>query len=171
MKSDKYFPEPQAAAATASRTDAFLHWLHIALSALVVAMMLPMLNSCKHTELWDDVPGPIAEFINQYFPFSELNSVTHSASAYHIRIDDGPGLTFGSDYAWEVIDGYGMPLPQVLLFDQLPPKMYQYLQETEQLNEVFSMSRDDASYTASLLNTTLTYKIADESLTTYQPTP
>ncbi|MDE6120487.1 MAG: hypothetical protein K2F63_01710, partial [Muribaculaceae bacterium] len=55
--------------------------------------------------------------------------------------------------------------PQVLLFDQLPPKMYMYIQETEQLNAVFAITRDPDVYTASLLDDTLTYRIKDESLT------
>ena len=76
-------------------------------------------GGCSHRDLWDDVPGPVAEFLNQYFPYSELQSVTESGSNYHISIDDGPGLTFDYTYSWIAIDGYGMPLPQVLLFDQL----------------------------------------------------
>ncbi|MDE6134636.1 MAG: hypothetical protein K2F79_03580 [Muribaculaceae bacterium] len=127
--------------------------------------MLIAVASCKDSDLWDDVPGPAAEFINRYYPFSQLSSVTHNASSYHVRIKDGPGITFDSDYAWTAVDGYGMPLPQVLLFDQLPPKMYMYIQETEQLNAVFAITRDPDVYTASLLDDTLTYRIKDESLT------
>ncbi len=171
MNSNRNSSESRVAVAeaTAGRTETILRWLHIGLIATVVTLMLTMVSSCKHNDLWDEVPGPVAEFINRYFPFSELNSVTHNGSVYHVRISDGPGLTFGTDYAWEVIDGYGMPLPQVLLFDQLPPKMYMYLQETEQLNSTFSIARDSEKYTATLLNNTLTYIIADETLTTYTP--
>lgn len=119
---------------------------------------------CRNSDLWDDVPSPIAEFINHYFPYSELSSISDNGSSYHIRIDDGPGLTFSSDYSWESIDGYGMPLPQVLLFDQLPPKLYNYIQETEQLNGVFSLERNKDYYLVTLMDTTLKYVIESGEL-------
>ena len=87
-----------------------------------------------------------------------------------MRVDDGPGITFDSDYAWEIVDGYGMPLPQVLLFDQLPPKLYAYLQDSQQLDSVFSMERDSRRYTLSLLNADLVYDIKTEEISGSVPT-
>lgn len=130
------------------------------ISAILVALVLGFSQTgCQHAELWNQLPANISSFITQYFPSSELESVTHSAANYHVRIANGPGMTFGSDGAWIDIDGYGMPLPQVLLFDQLPPRMYEYLQETEQLNSVFALTREDGVYTATLMNSTLTYDV------------
>ncbi len=71
-----------------------------------------------------------------------------------------PGLTFGENYGWTAIDGYGMPLPQVMLFDQLPPRLYAYLQDSQQqLDSVFGMERDSKRYVLTLLDSTLTYDI------------
>lgn len=53
---------------------------------------LPM--ACDHSDLWSEMPGEVAEFINKYYPMSELQSYSHEGSTYHVRIDNGPGLTF-----------------------------------------------------------------------------
>ena len=135
-------------------------------SILLIFTLLLGASSCRNSDLWDEVPTPIAEFIDSYFPYSELVSVSDNGSTYHIRIDNGPGLTFASDYSWEAIDGYGMPLPQVLLFDQLPPKLYNYLQETNQLNGVFSIERNKEYYLVTLMDNTLKYVIETGELTT-----
>lgn len=66
-------------------------------------------------------------------------------------------MTFGPDQEWEAINGYGERLPQVLMFDQLPPALFAYLQETENMNDVFAMERDAGIYTVTVLNSTITY--------------
>lgn len=130
--------------------------------ALVISFAAP---ACHNAELWDEMPEEIVQFVNRYFPNSQLGAYGHSGDVYHVRLDNGPGLTFDNAYAWTAIDGYGMPLPQVLVFDQLPPKMYDYIEETEQLNGVFAISRTQHSYSATLINNTLTYDTRTGELT------
>lgn len=146
-----------------------LQYMRLALAAMACAVLMWVATSCRHSDLWSEMPQEISSFITHYFPFQELQSFDKGASIYHVRIDDGPGLTFDSECAWIAIDGYGMPLPQVLLFDQLPPKIYDYLQETEQINSVFSMERDKMSYMLTLLDDTLTYYIDSGELTLRKP--
>lgn len=136
-----------------------LHYTRLLLAAMALAALAWGAGGCRHTDEWDEVPGPIKEFVNQYFPFSQLESYNESGATYHLRISDGPGLTFDRNCSWIAIDGYGMPLPQVLLFDQLPPALYDYLQESENLNGVFSIERDTAFYSVTLLDSTLRYSI------------
>lgn len=128
-----------------------------------------VLGGCNHAELWDELPSDITTFISQYFPNSELESVTDTGSGYHVRIANGPGLTFGADNRWTAVNGFGMPLPQVFLFDRLPPKVYAYLQETDQINAVFAVSRDDRTYTLTLLDHDLMYDIATQQLSGTTP--
>lgn len=116
--------------------------------------------SCSNGDVWNDVPAKIATFINQYYPNSQLASCDKTGSDWHVRIKDGPGLTFDATYRWKVIAGYGETLPQVLLFDQLPPALYDYLEECEVLNGVYSLERDAAQYTVGLSNTSVTYEIS-----------
>ena len=145
-----------------------LHLARVASTVAVCVALGCMFYACKNSDLWNDVPPKVESFINQYFPMSQLQSVTKSGGVLHIRIDDGPGLTFDSNNDWESIDGYGMPLPQVLLFDQLPPALYDYLQETQNLDSVFSMMRDGVRYTLALLNFDLYYNAESGELTSSQ---
>lgn len=134
--------------------------LMLILSAIMSGCLLFVVSSCHGDDEWDAMPRDIADFVSQYFPGSGIGSYSHTGDTYHVRIDNGPGITFDSNYAWVSVDGYGMPLPQVLLFDQLPPRLYAYLQDSQQLDSVFSMERDSLRYTLSLLNSTLVYDIA-----------
>ncbi len=133
--------------------------LQMLLAAMMSAALLFVSSSCHNNEEWDEMPQEIADFVSKYFPGEGIGSYSHSSTGYHVRIDDGPGITFDNNYAWEVVDGYGMPLPQVMLFDQLPPRLYAYLQDSQQLDSVFSMERDSLRYTLSLLNSDLIYDI------------
>ncbi|MDE5594983.1 MAG: hypothetical protein K2I89_05360 [Muribaculaceae bacterium] len=132
---------------------------------LAVTAVTGTLSGCKDNDLWGDLPSEISQFITQYFPSSDIDSFSESSNTYHVRLKDGPGMTFNKNYDWETINGYGMPLPEVLLFDQLPPALYSYLEETSNLGSVFSMERDKASYTIVLLDTTLHYDIETEEIT------
>lgn len=137
------------------------------LNILVMAVtpLMAVVSSCKDADLWDELPTEISEFISQYYPNSGIDSFTDSSTTYHVRLSNGPGITFDKNYHWEAINGYGMPLPQVLLFDQLPPALYQYIEETEELNEVFSIERNSKSYTIVLLDSTLHYYIETQAIT------
>lgn len=136
-----------------------------AIMATIVAVTLFFTACHSDDNDFNQLPQPIAEFVSTYYPGVGVESYSHSADTYHVRVSSGPGMTFGADYAWEAIDGYGMPLPQVMLFDQLPPKLYAYLQDSEQLNSVFSMSRDSKTYTLTLLQSSLYYDIASGEIT------
>ncbi len=133
--------------------------LQMLLAAMMSAALLFVSSSCHNNEEWDEMPQEIADFVSKYFPGEGIGSYSYSSTGYHVRIDDGPGITFDNNYAWVVVDGYGMPLPQVMLFDQLPPRLYAYLQDSQQLDSVFSMERDSLRYTLSLLNSDLIYDI------------
>lgn len=133
---------------------------------ILLLMVTPMtaIVSCRDNQPWDELPTRISQFITQYFPNGAIDSFTSTPTTYHVRITDGPGLTFNRNYEWEAINGYGMPLPEVLLFDQLPPALYQYLEETSNLDQVFVMERTARVYTLVLLDSTLTYDIATENI-------
>lgn len=134
---------------------------------LFISLMLSLsLSTCSdHGELYDSLPRKIASFVTQYFPGYGIDSYSSNSSVYHVRLDNGPGLTFNSDQSWIAINGYGLPLPPVLMFDQLPPALYVYLQETENTENVFAMERDGFTYTLQLLDSTVKYDIDSENVT------
>ncbi|MBJ2185067.1 MAG: PepSY-like domain-containing protein [Muribaculaceae bacterium] len=125
-----------------------------------IALLSIVGTGCHDTDVWDDVPAKIATFLNQYYPNSQLSSCERTGSDWHVRISDGPALTFDASYNWTVIAGYGETLPQVLLFDQLPPALYDYLEETGSTTGVYSLERDKQCYTVGLSNTSVVYDIS-----------
>ena len=143
------------------------HKIAAVFAALILAVTLFSTSSCSSGgEDISGLPSPLQDFIVRYFPGSRIDSYSHPGATYHVRIYNGPGLTFDSAYQWTSIEGYGMPLPQVLLFDQLPPALYAYLQETENLDSVFGIVRTPLIYTLTLLDSTITFDIDSERITT-----
>lgn len=135
-----------------------LSGIQLAVGIFVVISLVRITTACsQNNDLWSRVPTQIARFVDRYYPNSQLQSYDHSGATYHLRLSNGPGMTFDASYSWVDVDGYGMPLPQVMLFDQLPPALYEYLQATSQLNSVFSMERDVPEYRLSMLNSTITF--------------
>ena len=111
-------------------------------------------------KVWNELPDPIAKFIDEYWPGSFARSYTHDDDGYTVQIANGPQIVFDTGYQWTGIDGKGLPLPQQLLFDQLPAALYDYLESGEYLNQVFGVGRDARQYTVELLDQELVYTIA-----------
>lgn len=134
---------------------------HFSFIAVLMAVLWIGPSGCSDSsDLYDQLPVPVAKFVTQYFPGYGIDSYTDTTDGCHVRLDNGPGLTFDAQYQWLSINGYGMPLPKVLMFDQLPPKLYMYLQETENADNVYSVERDGFRYTLHLLSATLVYEIS-----------
>ncbi|MCC8113223.1 MAG: PepSY-like domain-containing protein [Bacteroidales bacterium] len=110
------------------------------------------------------MPREIQSFISQYYPNTQLYSFTYTDTSYTVILKNGPTIVFDNNCKWTSINGNGSPLPQTLLFDDFPPILYNYLQETETTDQVFSVTRNSTKYVVELLNTTLTYVIATGEL-------
>lgn len=118
---------------------------------------------------WEDVPTPIAQFLSQYFPLQAVSQCTETDGVYHVKLRNSMSLLFGSNYKWTSINGYGETLPETLLFDELPPALYNYLQELSLTNDVYSVTRDAFTYNITLLDSSITYTIATGIVTPDQP--
>lgn len=117
-------------------------------------------------DAWDDLPGDISDFITEYFPGSNVKSYTNAADGGHkVTIANGATLIFNKNNRWIEIDGEGVKLPEVLIYDQLPPALYDYLQSTEQQKSVFAMCRDKHFYKLTMLDTVITYNIDTGGIT------
>lgn len=128
---------------------------------IILMFLIPVatFTGCQSSDAWDSLPDPIARFVAQYFPNTGVSSYSANDGSYHVKLSGAPALTFDSDYHWTDINGRGNTLPEVLLFDQLPPALYNYLSETERLDRVYSMSRDKHTYAVVTTDTGLNYNI------------
>lgn len=124
---------------------------------LLLAVII--MGACSNN-VWDEIPTPITSFIEQYYPGSGVKSFTQNDSGYKVKINNGASLSFDSDYAWTFIDGNGVRLPEVLVYDQLPPALFNYLQGIEQQSGVYAMSRDKTCYKLTMHDTVITYEIS-----------
>lgn len=123
-----------------------------------------MLGACSNN-LWDEVPTPITSFIEQYYPGSGVSSYNQTDSYYQVKINNGASLVFDSDYSWISVDGNGVRLPEVLIYNQLPPALFNYLQGIEKQTSVYSMSRDSHFYKLTMEDTVITYEISTGKVT------
>lgn len=135
--------------------------LRLLFLALIAALSL---SGCDHEE-YDKMPREIAAFISQYWPDPNIESCTQpNDDTWVIIVKNGPTLTFNGSYDWTSINGNGLPLPQVLLFDRLPGTLYRYLESGEMLGQVFSIERTPKLYTLRLLTQTVTYDIGSDTI-------
>ncbi len=125
-----------------------------------------------HEEVWNQIPQPIVNFIEAYWPGTYARSYNQAKDGtISVDIAYGPGLTFTHDYGWISVDGYGEPLPQQFLFDCMPQNLYRYLEETEATDRVFSAERNARTYELVLLDQNLTYTIATGEIRSTPTTP
>ena len=58
---------------------------------------LLILLSCS-SSLWDELPGPISEFLSTYYPSSTISSYSEHNGEYYVTVKNGASLTFDSNY-------------------------------------------------------------------------
>lgn len=139
--------------------------IHTIIAPFILAIVAFMLPRCSSTE-WDDVPQPITSFLNEYFPEQAVSDYRYDGSTYHVKLRNSAALTFDENYSWTSVNGYGNILPEIFLFDQLPPALYSYLQELSLTNQVYSVTRDNIDYRVLLLDSSVTYDIDTGIVTT-----
>ncbi|MDE6049776.1 MAG: hypothetical protein K2G09_08825 [Paramuribaculum sp.] len=114
--------------------------------------------SCEN-ETWNSMPSAVTEFFTTYFPGQEVNSYSKSTEGSTASVKGGVSVTFNSDNTWIDVNGNGSALPSVLLYDQLPQKLYKYLLETESTDGVYRITRNSLSYHVELKDTYVDYDI------------
>lgn len=139
--------------------------LNISFFCTLAITVLIFLCSCSSDAI-DETPQSIANFITQYFPNERVESYTSIGDGKHkVTLYNSATLIFDAENRWTEIDGEGSTLPEVLLYDQLPPALYAYLQATEQQRSVYAVSRDYIYYKLTMLDTVITYTISSGAIT------
>jgi len=140
---------------------------------LPVAVIFLLLSAvaCDKDDLWDELPRPVAKFVSSYFAESGVNAYSVTSDAYRVRLNGGMVLVFAENYDWVDVNGNGGVLPQIFLFDQLPPSLYDYLQTGSLLGDVKRVVRTSELYTVTLTDTYVYYDIGSGKVTQGQYPP
>lgn len=144
----------------------------LSLATILVAALLGIMvvSACNDTDNdWDQAPRPVQEFIAEYFPGQTISDISQQGNLIYVRLKNSAAINFTADgYKWVSVNGYGQTLPRQFLFDCLPPALYEYLQTTSSLGEVYRVSRDGQAYTVALLDYTVAFD-TETSKTTIIP--
>ncbi|MCC8070931.1 MAG: hypothetical protein LIO90_03910 [Bacteroidales bacterium] len=142
-----------------------LHREYLLQIIILIACGILVGVSCNKSE-YDELPGTLQRFVTEYFPSSDVATYTRTKTdGYVVGMRNGAILTFDADYKWIDLNGNGVPLPQQLIYDQMPDKLYDFLEGLEQTDGVYRVERNNSEYQVLLLDTTLTYDISTQSIT------
>lgn len=134
---------------------------------LIYVLLLSLLiitGACSSTA-WDEMPRPVADFTARYFPGQAVKSYDETGNGCRVTIRNGASIDFDKNYLWTVIDGNGNRLPQMLIYDQMPPALFQYLSETHADRDVYKVERTADTYIVTLADTYLTYDVSTARVT------
>ncbi|MDE6248397.1 MAG: PepSY-like domain-containing protein, partial [Paramuribaculum sp.] len=99
-------------------------------------------------------------------PMESVQSYTENSNGtYTVIIHNGTEILFDANQEWTSISGRGNTLPEVLIEDQCPSPLVQYITEMEFLDQVYELSRTNNSYHVVFLNTYIDYSIDDGKIT------
>lgn len=132
---------------------------------VVIAIALVMAGSCS-SNVWDELPDKVTSFLAEYFPGQGVASYSDvEGEDCRVEMRNGAVITFDVNDNWATIDGNGNTLPEVLIYDQLPPALFQYLEEMESTNGVYKLSRTSSTYIVTLRDTYITYDVESGAIT------
>lgn len=133
---------------------------------LLLIVLIAHLAACS-SSLWDELPETVSVFVDKYFPSTKISEAQATADGFTVSISNGPLMNFGPapQYAWTDIDGRGAVLPEMLITDQLPDPLLNYLREMEATTAVYAISRTWQTYRLQLLNDYVSYDINTATIT------
>lgn len=130
---------------------------------LLMILLLLVSYACSHS-VWNDLPKTVANFIDFYYPGSEIKGYTVVGDKQTVTLDHSAVLVFDSKNEWTEIDGRGVVLPAMLIEDQLPSMLYKYLLETEAVHGVYKLTRTPTEILVKLSTNTIKYNRNDGSV-------
>lgn len=136
------------------------------IAGAIVLILLTLLPACHKTEGDVDLPSDARNFIYKYFPLAYISSEEELPSGdFKVKVTNGPTLIFDSEGGWTQLLGNGETLPQMIAFDYFPSPLYDYVESLEQLNAIYSVSRDEQQYDVLLFQTRVLYDISTGRIT------
>ena len=149
----------------------FTHLYKGELRAIARAVLIIMAVSAGLTTVscgdndYNDLPREIQSFISQYFAGQGVSSFSESGGTYTVNLDNSATLVFTPSLIWQSVDGNGNTIPRQFIFDQLPSTLYDYMETTGNLDEVFAVSRDAGVYLVTFHNYMVSYSTKTGEIT------
>ena len=137
------------------------------LSSIALILFVGACATTSSEESWGDdkTEAYISKFMSDYFPARAYTTAELTPESCIIRVKNGPSVTFTPSGQWTSVVGYGATLPQIFLFDQLPPDLYEYIQGLEAVDKVYSVVVDNGQYSVIMLDTSVVYDRATGTIT------
>ncbi len=133
---------------------------------LFIPAVAAVVTGCSDDTLWNDLPETVSNFITRYFPGQGIESENwnNDETVYTVKLKDSDLITFDKSLSWISVNGRGSTIPQMFLFDELPPALYEYIQSMEAVNGVYRVERTNSTITLELLNSTVIYDIKNGAI-------
>lgn len=137
----------------------------IRFASSITALLTLLLAGCSSSP-YDDMSSRVSEFITMYFNDFSVESVADTPEGGTVvTMHHGPVVTFDSDGSWTSINGRGGTLPAILITDQLPERVVNYLTEMEETAGVYSLVRSWHYLRVDLAHNYFTYDDRTDTLT------
>lgn len=125
---------------------------------ILVLAALIFTGACS-SNVWDELPEKISSFVAEYFPGQGIKSYSEEGDGEHVVLNNGTSILFDKNQEWTTVDLGGSVMPEVFLYDCLPPALFQYLEETSNTDHVYKVERTSREYILTLTNTYITYNL------------
>lgn len=136
---------------------------------LLAILSVMMFIACSDT-LWDELPSPISTFITTYYPNSGISDYQEKDGNYYVKIKNGASMTFDSEYDWTEINGNGVPIPPIFIFNEMP-KIYQYLGARELTSDLMEAKNEPRAIILTFTDFRLEYIKETGDIRTYMEKP
>lgn len=125
---------------------------------ILILTLLILTGACS-SNVWDELPPKISSFVAEYFPGQGIKSYTENDNEERVQLNGGTTLVFDRNREWTTVDPGGNIVPEVFLYDCMPPALFQYLEETSNTENVYKAERTSREYILTLNGTYITYNI------------
>lgn len=129
---------------------------------LLTTVAMTIFAGCQSDNEPEFLPEEITQFMQFYFAGESFTS-TATDSGYTITVHDGATIKFNTDNQWTDINGNGVPLNDMLIYNILPNPLYGYTQEMEATDGVYRVTRLMSVYTVYFLDSSVSYDASTDS--------
>lgn len=141
------------------------HARHCSAAGLIITAIALLIGACSHSP-YDEMPSSVAMFVDTYFDDGSVaEAVSIDGGGFMVTIKNGAQITFDASDSWTDINGRGETLPQMLITDQLPATVVDYLTSMELLDGVYRLNRSWHYLRVELADSYFTYDDQTDTLT------